>query len=73
MKKLLRTSGTICSTENAEFPGPEEAAEVVWTAVNDGKDQIVYPTDRVCRKLYGEYKDTNIEDFKITLYDKLFC
>ena len=58
---------------NAEFPGPEEAAEVVWTAVNDGKDQIVYPTDRVCRKLYGEYKDTNIEDFKITLYDKLFC
>ena len=58
---------------NAEFPGPEEAAEVVWTAVNDGKDQIVYPTDSVCRKLYDEYKDTNIEDFKITLYDKLFC
>ena len=58
---------------NAEFPGPEEAAEVVWTAVNDGKDQILYPTDSVCRKLYDEYKDTNIEDFKITLYDKLFC
>ena len=53
---------------NTEFPGPEEAAEVVWEAVNDGKDQINYPTDGVCRKLYHEYKSMDIEDFK-----KDFC
>lgn len=57
---------------NEEFPGPKEAAEVVWEAVHDGKDQINYPTDSVCRKLYHQYTDTNVEDFKEYLFRKLF-
>lgn len=57
---------------NKEFPGPEEAAQIVWEAVNDGKDQIHYPTDSVCRKLYDQYAATNIEDFKGYLFNKLF-
>lgn len=57
---------------NKEFPGPEEAAEAVWEAVHDGKDQINYPTDSVCRKLYQQYVATNIEDFKGYLFHKLF-
>lgn len=57
---------------NAAFPGPEEAAAAVWTAVNDGKDQINYPTDRVCRKLYDQYQRVNVEEFKISFYDRIF-
>lgn len=49
---------------NDEFPGPEEAAEVIWNAVNDNKDQINYPTDSVCRSLYEQYTSTNVEKFK---------
>lgn len=55
-----------------EFPGPEEAAEVVWNAVNDGKDQLNYPTDSVCRKLYEQYRSMDVEEFKSWLYKKLF-
>lgn len=58
---------------NEEFPSPDEAAEVVWNAVNDGKDRINYPTDRVCRKLYEQYQSMDMEDFKEWLYKKLFC
>lgn len=57
---------------NAEFPGPGEAAEAVWEAVHDGKDQINYPTDHVCRKLYQQYVASNVEDFKSFLFRKLF-
>lgn len=57
---------------NAEFPGPQEAAETVWEAVNDGKDQINYPADSVCRRLYRQYADADMEDFKITLFERLF-
>ncbi len=57
---------------NAEFPGPKEAAAAVWTAVNDGKDQINYPTDSVCQKLYDHYQTMNAEDFKIYFYDRIF-
>ena len=57
---------------NEEFPGPEEAAEVVWTAVNDGKDKVNYPADGICRKLYLEYIGMDYEDFKKHLYDRLF-
>lgn len=53
---------------NAEFPSPEEAATVVWEAVNDEKDIINYPTDSICKKLYCEYKSMDMEDFK-----KSFC
>lgn len=56
----------------AEFPGPEEAAEAVWTAVHDGQDQINYPTDHVCRKLYHEYRGMDPEVFKQSLYRSLF-
>lgn len=57
---------------NAEFPGPEEAAAVVWEAVNDGKDQIDYPTDSVCRKLYEQYRSMDVEEFKGWFYDRVF-
>lgn len=57
---------------NVAFPGPEEAAVAVWTAVNDGKDQINYPTDRVCQKLYDQYRSMNVEDFKTYFYDRIF-
>lgn len=57
---------------NSEFPGPEEAAEIVWEAVNDGKDQINYPTDSVCRRLYEEYRKADMEEFKVHFYNKIF-
>lgn len=57
---------------NTEFPEPKEAAAAVWTAVNDGKDQINYPTDSVCQKLYDHYQSMNVEDFKIYFYDRIF-
>lgn len=57
---------------NTEFPGPEEAAAVVWNAVNDGKDQINYPTDRVCQKLYDQYQSMNVEEFKSWFYNRVF-
>ena len=57
---------------NVAFPGPEEAAVAVWTAANDGKDQINYPTDRVCQKLYDQYRSMNVEDFKTYFYDRIF-
>ena len=55
-----------------EFPGPEEAAMTVWNAVNDGKDQINYPADSVCRKLIEEYQNTHVEEFKKHSYH-LIC
>ena len=57
---------------NEEFPGPEEAAEVVWTAVNDGKDQVRYCTDSVCQKLYDQYIEMGFENFKEWFYKKVF-
>ena len=56
----------------AEFPGPEEAAETVWEAVNDGKDQINYPADHVCRKLYDQYQSMKLEEFKLSFYSRIF-
>lgn len=57
---------------NKEFPGPSEAAKVVWDAVNDGKDQINYPTDSVCAKLYEQYRAMDMEDFKLSFYERIF-
>lgn len=57
---------------NTEFPGPDEAAEVIWRAVHDGKDQINYPTDSVCRELYEKYKQLDMEDFKEDFYNFLW-
>lgn len=57
---------------NAEFPEPTEAAEIVFGAATDGKDQLNYPTDSVCQKLYDEYRSMDVEDFKIYLYEKFF-
>ena len=56
----------------AEFPGPEEAAETVWEAVNDGKDQINYPADHVCRRLYDQYQSMKLEEFKLSFYSRIF-
>lgn len=57
---------------NPEFPEPAEAAIAVWEAATDGKDQINYPTDSVCRKLYEEYQAQHMEDFKISFYNRIF-
>lgn len=57
---------------NASFPGPEEAAEIIWTAVTDGKDQLNYPTDHVCQKLYDHYQSMSVEEFKTYFYNLVF-
>lgn len=49
---------------NVEFPPPEEAANIVWQAVTDGKDRLRYPTDRVCQRLYDLYIGMGVEKFK---------
>ena len=57
---------------NEEFPESSEAAKVIWKAVNDGKDQIDYPTDSVCEKLYNQYMSMHKEEFKKYFYNKIF-
>lgn len=57
---------------NEEFPEPQEAAEVVWNAVHDGEDRLCYPTDRVCGKLYEQYRSMDVEKFKRQLFDQFF-
>lgn len=49
---------------NSEFPGPEEAARVIYGAATDEKDQINYPTDSVCQALYDQYQSMGLEEFK---------
>lgn len=53
---------------NPEFPGPQEAAEIIYQAATDGKDQLNYPTDSVCKKLYEQYEGMGIEKFKEFFY-----
>ena len=50
---------------NAEFPDATEAAKIIFEAATDGKDQINYPTDSVCKKLYEQYQSMGLESFKI--------
>lgn len=57
---------------NPEFPGPEEAAGIVFEAATDGKDRINYPTDSVCAKLYAEYEEMGLEKFKEYFYRRVF-
>lgn len=57
---------------NSAFPEPAEAARAVWQAVTDGKDQINYPTDSVCQKLYDEYRSMDVEEFKTLFYERIF-
>lgn len=57
---------------NQEFPGPQEAAEAVWCAVTDGRDQINYPADSVSQRLYDEYQDMGLERFKQYFYGRVF-
>lgn len=57
---------------NDEFPGPEEAAEVSYTAATDGRDIINYPTDSVCAKLYAQYEEMGLEKFKERFYRLIF-
>ncbi|MCF1675284.1 SDR family oxidoreductase [Tetragenococcus halophilus] len=57
---------------NSQFPSPDQAAEVIYMAATDGKDKIHYPTDSASQKLYNQYMDSNIEDFKIDFYNMLF-
>lgn len=58
---------------NAEFPGPQEAAQTVWEAVTDGLDKVCYPADSVCKKLYEEYIGMGYEAFKKQFYHRLFA
>lgn len=57
---------------NPEFPGPDEAAAIIYGAATDGKDQINYPTDSVCAKLYELYEEMGIEKFKEYFYELLY-
>ena len=58
---------------NQEFPSPEEAGKVIFAAATDGKDQMCYPSDSVCQKLYDEYLNTDYEKFKIDFYNRLIA
>lgn len=53
---------------NQEFPGPEEAARVIYEAATDDRDIINYPTDSVCAKLYEMYEKMGLEKFKDYFY-----
>lgn len=55
-----------------EFASPEESAHIAWLAATDGKDQIHYPMDTVCQKLYDQYMSLPIEEFKTYFYHRLF-
>ena len=57
---------------NDEFPGPEEAARVIYHAATDGRDIINYPTDSVCAKLYAQYEEMGLEKFKDYFYRLVF-
>ncbi|MBD5646413.1 MAG: SDR family NAD(P)-dependent oxidoreductase [Desulfovibrio sp.] len=57
---------------NEEFPGPEEAAEIIYRAATDGRDIINYPTDSVCAKLYAQYEEMGLEKFKDYFYRLVF-
>lgn len=57
---------------NDEFASPEESARNVWLAATDGKDQLHYPLDSVCQKLYSQYMNMPIEEFKKYFYSLLF-
>lgn len=56
---------------NAEFPGPEEAANVVWQAATDRQDRLHYPSDSVCQHLYDQYTEMGVEKFKHYFYELL--
>ena len=57
---------------NPDFPGPQEAAETIYRAVTDGKDQLRYCTGSVCQILYDQYEEMGIEKFKGWFYNLLF-
>lgn len=57
---------------NTEFPGPQEAAKVIYGAATDGRDIINYPTDSVCAKLYRQYEEMGLEKFKEYFYRLVF-
>lgn len=57
---------------NPDFPGPGEAAETIYRAVTDGKDQLRYCTDSVCQTLYDQYEEMGVEKFKAWFYKLLF-
>lgn len=57
---------------NDEFPGPEEAAHVIYGAATDDRDIVNYPTDSVCAKPYDQYEKMGLEKFKDYFYRLLF-
>lgn len=50
---------------NTEFPDATKAAQIIFKATTDGKDQINYPTDSVCQKLHDQYQSMGVEQFKV--------
>ena len=55
-----------------DFASVEESVQAVWAAVTDGEDRLHYPADAVAQKLYDEYQQMNIEDFKKYFYELLY-
>lgn len=54
------------------FPGPDEAAETAWNAVHDGKDQLDYPADHICKRIYEKWQSMAKEEYKNYFYDRVF-
>jgi len=48
------------------------AAEKFFSAATDGKDQINYPTDSICKKLYEQYQSMELGRFKKYFGELLF-
>lgn len=51
---------------------PRQQSRSVRNAATDGKDQLHYPLDSVCQKLYDQYMAMSIEEFKTYFYHRLF-
>lgn len=55
-----------------DFAAVEKTAEVVWKAVTDGEDKLHYLGDKIAQKLYDQYQQMDIEEFKRYFYELLY-
>ena len=71
-EEVAKRQSAYLKNGHERFPGPEEAADTVWEAVHDGKDQINYPADSICRELYDQYTEMGMERFKAYFCELLY-
>lgn len=54
------------------MPTAGEAAQDVWLAATDEKDQFHYPSGQAAKELYQKYMDLGMEQFKVWFAEQLF-